>query len=88
MKKALFTFVVVAVIVLVGINVINAFAHTELTDTELMTKYIEVNYEGDCYGIVDQDHTDDQYIKFTVYEHGMECGYVGINREYYQNLYE
>lgn len=85
MKKALVIFVAVAVILLVGINVVNAFAHDDYSDEELMTMYVDDHYGEDYYGII--DGSDDDYIYFKLYGHGMKKSYCSITREYWTNYY-
>lgn len=85
LKKLLVGWVAIAMVLLVGINVVKG-VNNNLTDEHTMNEYIVEHYGDQCYGVL-SDYKDDKYIHFKVYENG-ECRYsTSINRDVYQSIY-
>lgn len=85
MKKILVTWVAFAIVVLLGINIVKGFTG-ELSDEEIMNKYITEEHGEQCYGTLLE--CDDECIRFEIYENGCPRWYSSINRNYYQNYYD
>lgn len=82
MKKLLVMYVAIGLTLLVGINIFNCFMG-EMTDEELMNKYIAENYNDHCYGTL-MDCTNEECIKFMVQENGVTRSMAIIEKDYYQ----
>lgn len=85
LKKLLVGWVAIAMVLLVGINVVKGFKDNA-TDEYTMNAYIDEHYGEQCYGVL-SDHRDDKYINFKVYENGECKSLTSINRDVYQSIY-
>lgn len=87
MKKLLVAYVAIAIAVLVGINVVHG-VEKESPDEYLMNRYILDNYGAEYEGVLWDDVSDEEFIKFEVTLNGEGKYISSINREYYQHLYD
>ena len=85
LKKLLLVYVAVATTFLVGVNISDRCTYHMYSDKELMNRYIDENYGGNCCGVILED--DDEYVDFVVFENGDISYGISIHREYYQHIY-
>lgn len=84
MKKMVITWIVICITILVGVNLVNGFTG-EATDEEIMENYIQDRYGEQCYGTLGD--CNEEWIKFYVYENGVQRWCVSVNRDYHTTAY-
>ena len=85
MKKMVIMWVALAMTVLVGINVVKGFTGEVSVEEKIMEEYIDEEYGEECYGALLD--CDEEWIRFVVYENGVDRWHTSINREYYAHKY-
>lgn len=86
MKKLLVLWIAVGIIVLGGINIVNAI-DKDMTDKEIAEAYV-LEEHGENYYVEMTDHDDDEYVEFHVMDENGNIKYrTGIDRKYYFNRY-
>lgn len=88
MKKFLAVYVGLALMLLIGVNVVDATNIFGMTDEEIMNKYIEERYGDRYYGVLDEDLCDENEIGFDVYQKEYYRYTVWIDKDYFENRYD
>lgn len=84
MKKILVTWIAISIIVLAGINVVNA-VNKDMTDKEIAESYVIEEYGEEYY--VEMTRSDEDFIRFDVYLDGDRKYLTSIDRDHYTNKY-
>ena len=88
MKKMLWTWVAIAITLLISVNVYKTIKTETITDQYILDRYVEEERGDTYYGVIWEDNTDDEYIGYLIYDENDELRYVGsCRREYYMNKY-
>ena len=83
MKKVMFTRIAFIIIALICIVLVASGCESE--DEQIMNRYISINYGPGHTGVLDEDNTDEECIRFTVYADENPRYYTSINRSVYSD---